>query len=337
MLTQLFRSVSVVALLLSVAACNEDATAPQPLPGATLAITPPAAVVYEADAVVLAAVLRDANGNVVANAPITWTVQDTLRAELGANGYLTALKAGVVKISATSGQVSATYDLTIVRPAVLAVTVLLQAPSIGRGDVMPIGVRADGPGGRLVLGRLVTLSSDNPNIVSIDASGRARALAVGTATIRATADGVSGTAQVVVTANDVQLDLSRYNGGRLPLLVGADSVMWSGVKEYHELYAETGYFRLSGQLQLRYNFQVRVVEYNVVTTNGQRRFELRVIHNETDRGLVAYDARGDLQLTSEIFYPLSHTVIPVGGGMDMRYRIPGTDEHLQLTFRRTPE
>lgn len=328
---------AAIALLLVSAACNDDTTGPLPVTGASLTITQPPASVYEADAVVLAAVLRDANGNVVANAPITWSVQDTLRAQLGANGYLLALKSGVVKVTAKSGAAADTVTLTIVRPAVLAVNVLLATPTIGRGDVMTIGVRTDGPGGRVLLGRTVTLSSDNPSIVSIDASGRARALATGTATIRATVDGISGTAQLAVTANDVQLDLSKFNGARLPLLVATDTVMWDGVKEYHEVYAETGFFRISGQSQVRYSLQIKFAEYNVTTVNGQRRMELRTLTAEADRGVVAYDARGDLQLTSEIYYPLSHTVIPVSGGMDMRYRIPGTDEYMQLNFRRTPE
>jgi hypothetical protein len=53
-------------------------------------------------------------------------------------------------------------------------------------------------------------------------------------------------------------------------------------------------------------------------------------------GGVEQDARGDLRLTSTYIWPLVHTAIPVSGGMDVRYRIPGTNEYLDLRYLREP-
>ncbi|MEP6832495.1 MAG: Ig-like domain-containing protein [Gemmatimonas sp.] len=337
MLTQLFRNTALVTTLVLATACSEDATAPLPVQNASLSIVAPTATVYEADAVVLTAVYRDANGAVVPNAPVTWSAQDTTRVQQGANGYFLALRSGVVTVTAKSGGITASYNLNIVRPSVLAVAVLMPTTTFARGDVVTVGVRSDGPGGRVINGRTVTLSSDNPNVALVDASGRVRGVSAGSATIRATVDGTTGSVPVTITQNQTHLVLSKFDGANLPLLVATDSVMWNGRAEYHEVYAEAGTFSLSGSAPLRYATDIRYAEYNVTTVNGRRQMELRLVHHDRDTGLVEYDARGDLQLTSEVVYPLVHFVSPQSGGMEVQYRIGGTDAWIRMFFRREPE
>ncbi|MEO7999170.1 MAG: hypothetical protein ABI852_17085, partial [Gemmatimonadaceae bacterium] len=71
--------------------------------------------------------------------------------------------------------------------------------------------------------------------------------------------------------------------------------------------------------------------------NGRRVLELRYVQMERDWGLVAYDNRGDLKLTSEYVYPLSHSASAISGGMQMTYRFGGSDETMNLFFRREPQ
>ncbi len=94
--------------------------------------------------------------------------------------------------------------------------------------------------------------------------------------------------------------------------------------------------RLSGGTRPRYEIDIRYAEYNVRTVNGNRTLELRYLNREYDRGIVDYDARGDFAMTSEYTYPLSHTASPLSGGVQVRFRIPGTDEKLDLFYRREP-
>lgn len=336
MFARSIRAAAMTVVLFSAAACSDNSVAPLPVVGASLTITPPIGTVYEADAVVLSAVYRNAEGVVVPNAQIVWAVNDTLRAMLGANGYVLALNHGVVKVTATSNGVSANYNLTIVRPPVQNVALLLPTPIISRGDVATFGVRTDGPGGRVVLGRTVTLTSDNPNIALIDAAGRVRGVSQGVTTIRATVDGVTGSAQIQVRGGNTVLNLSKFDGASLPLLIKTDTVMWSGVREVHEVYVETGTFAIGGT-PMRYEIDIVYKEYAVIVTGGQRRLEPRTTQREYDRGVVVYDARGDLQLTSEYTAPLSHVAFPMSGGMEMQFRVPGDDQILRLFFRREPE
>ena len=87
----------------------------------------------------------------------------------------------------------------------------------------------------------------------------------------------------------------------------------------------------------QWGLDIRYAEYRVITMNGQRSLQLLRTFREYDRGLVAYDSRGDLQMTSEFISPLSHTASAISGGFDVRFRIPGTDEMLDLFYRREPK
>lgn len=333
--THFIRRVSFAALI-AVSACSDQSTAPLPVQGATLSINAPATSIYEADAVVLAAEYRDAQGNIVPNAPIVWSVSDTVRAELSANGHLLALRAGTVRVTAKVGATTASHDLVIVRPVIQKMNVFLAASVMSRGDVSTIGVRVDGPGGRVLTGRLVTLTSDNPNVAVVDASGRVRAVSAGTVNIRAISEGVIGVAQLRVTDESVIHNLSKLDGTSLPALVASDTVSWNGVKEFHEVYLERGSLEISGSLQTRYEIEIRYAEYNVVVVNGQRQLQLRAYQGDYDRGLITYDARGDMQMTSEYIHPLSHVGSAIAGGIEVNFRIAGTDEYQRLFFRREP-
>lgn len=327
------RNFLAAAVVLALAACSDNTTEPVVDTGAQLTIAAPAITVYESDLVQLTASYRDAYGVVVPNAPVTWSVVDTLRAELSANGSLFALSAGTMRVKAQSGALSATYDLTIVRAPVLKVVVTAMTPTLSRGEVTVIGVKPEGPGNRFLTGRTIALTSDQPHIAMVDAAGRLRAVSPGTATIRATAEGVTGIAQVQVNSDNTVLSLASRDGVSVPMLIGADTVEVFGVKEYHEVYLESGSLTLSGTTRLRYTTQLRIREYNVIQVNGQRVLIPSLNFTEGDFGTVDYDSRGDMLLTSEWISPWHHKVIPVVNGMHMQYDIGG-DESMQLFFRR---
>jgi hypothetical protein len=315
------------------AACSDSPVTP-PEHNTSLSITPPAGTLYEQDVVTFVATVRDAAGSPVPGANIQWSSSDATRAEVGGSGVVTLLKPGLVTITARSGPLAATFDVNVQPLAVLAVKVLPDSLRLGRGDITVVGVKVEGIGGRTIVGRLVTITSDDPSIATIDASGRVRAIAAGTTNVRATADGVSGTARLTVLPADASLSLYRLNGTRLPAFITGDSVTVFGVREYHEVFAEGGDLVLSTDGRPRYHVDIRYAEYNVRTVNGTKVYELRHTSREQDFGGVQYDARGDLLMTSEYISPLSHTAIPDAAGFSVRYRIPGTDEYLNLLYRR---
>lgn len=333
-LLRITRAAAFTMAALVLTACNNEPSAPVTLPTSTLTLDVPAGDWYVGDVATLRATVRTANGTEQPDAPITWTVSHPTRAEVAGNGITTFLSSGSVTITAKSGTLSASRMIEVKRLTVRSITVLPAPLSLAPGDIAVLGVRVQGEGGRDVLGQAVTLTSDDPRIAVIDAAGRLRAVASGTTTVRATADGVVGTARVDVVGAQAMLTLSRVDGARLPLLIASDSVTWNGAREYHEVFLEGGELVLSGGSSPRYGISVRYAEYKVTGPAGARTYELRLTSKEQDFGVVQYDARGDLRMTSEFISPLSHTAQGVSGGMQVHFRIPGGDTYLDLLFRR---
>lgn len=333
MLHQRFRRSSSVLLALVALACGDD-SATSPAPSRTITLQVPASDVFEGDTATMHATVRDAAGAEVPGAPIAWSVSDTLRAEVAANGIITFLAPGTVTVTAKSGAIAASRTIDIRRLSVQLVTILPATLQLGTGDVVVLGIRVQGEGGRDALGRLVTISSDDPAIASIDLAGRVHAVAPGTTTIRAIAEGVTAVATVEVRAEHAALSLSRVGGARLPMLVAADTVSWNGAREYHETFIEGGDLVLTGGAAPRYAIKVKYAEYHVTGPAGSRNYALRLTWAETDFGVVEYDTRGDLRMISEYIAPLQHSASGVSGGIAVRFRIPGDDAHLDLFYRR---
>lgn len=331
------RHYAALAAAILAAACSDSPTTPPPQPPVTVAVTGVVGTIYEGDVATLRATVRDASGAEIPGATVTWSSNDPTIAEVASNGVTTALRNGTARISATHGSASGSIQLAVLRLAVQQVTIVSSPLLLARGDITPIGVRVRGEGGRDVRGRLVTLASDDPAIATIDASGRVRAVSAGVTTIRATADGVTGTGRVEVQAHDATFNLARLGGERVPVLVASDSVTWDGVRELHQVFIEGGTLRLTGSSQPRYVLHVAYSEYNVRTVDGRQVYEPRLRWREDDRGIVAFDARGDLAMTSELISPLAHTASAVSGGVQLNFRVPGSDDVLPLFYRREPE
>lgn len=335
----------VVALLLATLAalsCS-DAAAPGPA-GPTLRIVPVADSVFEGDTVRLTAQVFDSAGNEVTGAPVTWTVSNLTLARVIGDGILALEQPGTVRVGARSGTAAGTYDLAIGRLVVQAVELAPDSLDMGRGDRVVVAARVLGQGGRLVTGRTVTFASDNTLVAEILGPGSSgsvdtgllAATGPGTTTIRASVEGVEGTAQVGVVVADTPFVLTRYNGLPLPVLVAADSVEFNGVMEYDEVYADSGFLVLSGLLQERYQLGVRFSQYHVFQTGNTVQRELRLqIIGEHDNGIVTVNPDASLSLLSELIGPiLEHSATLEPDGYLVHYRVPGENFFLDLSYER---
>jgi hypothetical protein len=331
------QNVLAALMLGALSACGGDTVVtPDPVPRATITISKPTGAVYEGDDAQFTAVYRDAAGTVVPGKVIEWSVNDATRAEVYNDGSLFAMKAGSVRLTARSGDVSAVEEVSIVRPAITSVDVLLPNPVFSRGDVVTIGIRTNGPGGRVILGRTVAITSDNPAIATVDASGRVRGVAAGVATIRATVEGISGTAQVTVKADNADLEVTHFNGVRLPALLATDTILVDGKPEIREVWFESGSLVMSGT-PLKYRIKLNYYEYAARIVSGQRQLFQIGPQNESDRGFVAYDQRGDFALTSDYHLNLRHSASSIAGAVEMQWSVPGDNEKWQLRLRRVVE
>jgi hypothetical protein len=338
------RAVRTIALAtaFAVAACSND-VAPTHGGGAAITIVAPADSVFEGDVIRLTARVVDDAGAEVPNANVSWASGDTTLARVTNADSLTLLRPGTVRITARSGASTATYDLAIGRLVATKVELTPPALSLGRGDRVQVVARVVGQGNRTISGRTIAFSSADSTVAvigspdnTVGGPGFLIAVGPGSTTIAATADGVTGTVHVGVVVADTNFVLTHFNGAPLPALVAADSVSFNGVKEFDEVYADTGTLVLSGLAQERYSLGVHFSQYHVVRNVDSVQRELRLSFlGEIDRGVVTVGPAGSLSMLSELIGPhLEHSATLQSDGYLVHFREPGDDFFLDLKYER---
>jgi uncharacterized protein YjdB len=145
----------------------------------------------------LTAVARDRNGNVLPRT-IAWRSSNAAVATVDANGVVRGIAPGTDTITASSEAQSASAVVTVRRVPVAAVRVAPPAASLLVGGTIRLVATTLDAAGAVLPGRIVTWSTSNAGIATVDASGLVRAIAVGSAVVTATSEGRSGTATIEV-------------------------------------------------------------------------------------------------------------------------------------------
>lgn len=336
------RALFALLSTLIVVGCS-DAAAPRQTVGSEVRIVPLADSVFEGDVVRLSAKVFDEAGAEVPAALVVWAVGDTTLATLASSDSLILLRPGTVRITAHSGAATAAYALAIGRLVVQKVELTPGTMTLGRGDRVQVGARAVGQGNRTITARTVTFTSGDTMVAVIGSPGNVVgapgfliAVGPGSTTIAASVDGVTGTAHVGVVIADTTFALTQFNGAPLPALVAADSVMFNGVKEFDEVYADAGTLILSGLAQERYNLGVHFSQYHVIRVGDTVQRELRLqFLGEVDRGVVTTGANGGLSMLSEFIGPhLEHSATLQSDGYLVHFREPGDDFFIDLRYTR---
>jgi serine/threonine protein kinase len=113
------------------------------------------------------------------------------------SGAIEAVGAGSAEIEARLGSVRASISIVVATPPVEEVQIQGGARSLEVSDTESLTASVRGPGG-MVLEEAVSWSSSNPNVVTVNTTGRITAVGAGSANIVATAGGVEGSVSVSV-------------------------------------------------------------------------------------------------------------------------------------------
>jgi sugar lactone lactonase YvrE len=132
----------------------------------------------------------------------TWGSGNTTIATINAAGLASGVKAGgPVTITATSGTISGTAQLTVTAPTLVSIAVTPANPSIAKGKTQQFtatGTFSDNSTQNLT--STATWASATTSVATINAAGLATAVNTGTSTISATQTGISGSTVLTVTA-----------------------------------------------------------------------------------------------------------------------------------------
>ena len=172
-----------------------------PVPVTTVTVTPLTSSIVVGATTPLAAVARDAGGNVLSGRTVTWSSATPTIAAVSASGVVSGIAAGNVNISATIDGVVGTAAVTVTSPPPATVEVVqgtAQQGLNGRPLADSLVVRVRAANGTGISGAAVTWATNNGTLSSAstvsDASGFARVQwtpASGTATASATVASVS--------------------------------------------------------------------------------------------------------------------------------------------------
>ncbi|HEX2078266.1 MAG TPA: Ig-like domain-containing protein [Longimicrobium sp.] len=163
----------------------------------SVTVTPQAAALDVGGTQVLAASVRNADGEELSGRTVFWTSSAPAVAPVSETGVVTALAAGTAVITATSGGRSGTATVVVSVP-VASVTVAAPSPTMPAGTTQQLTATARDAAGNVLTGRTVTWSTNANAIATVSATGVVSALAPGTAVITATIGGRSGSATLVV-------------------------------------------------------------------------------------------------------------------------------------------
>ena len=148
----------------------------------------------------LSAVVRDANGTVISNAPVTWSTSNLFLAGVSSTGLVTGVAAGTATITATSGTAygTASISVQVQQAAVDRIVVTPRDPTIDVGKTVQLVATLTDKQGNVLTGRTVTWTSSDPSRATVSNTGLVSGIKGGTVTITASSGGKSGTTNVRV-------------------------------------------------------------------------------------------------------------------------------------------
>ncbi|PYO44340.1 MAG: hypothetical protein DMD29_00665, partial [Gemmatimonadetes bacterium] len=169
-------------------------------PVASVAVSPVSVSEQVGQTVALSATTKDAAGNVLSGRTVTWASSNGAAAVVSASGVVTGVAAGSTTITALSEGQSGTAAITVTQLPVASVTVTPATASVMVGQAVQFTAIPKDANGFALAGRVVTWSSNNTAVATVNASGFVTGVAVGSATIMATSEGKNGTAALTVSS-----------------------------------------------------------------------------------------------------------------------------------------
>ena len=207
-------SAVLASLALGWACGGDSATAPptpEPARPTTVTVSPATHGLTALGATVqLSAEVRDQNARVMAGATVIWTSSAISVATVDASGLVTAAGNGTATITASAGSASGSAVVTVTQ-SVASVEVspsVYETDRVGR-DTLQLTAEALDGNGHGVAG--ASSSRGNPvmsAVATVDASGLVTGVAVGVATITASAGEVAGSAVVTVMQPVASVEVS---------------------------------------------------------------------------------------------------------------------------------
>lgn len=170
---------------------------------AALSVSPNPVQVAHGGTIALTATVRDARGVVLQGRLVNWTSDDPALATFDSAGVLRGLAQGTGSITVTSEGTSVSVPFTVGPPAVAAVTIdpSLIVTFVGESAVPE--TRVFGTTGTALTDRAISYTVGDPTVATVSPSGVVYGVKAGSTYLRATVEGVSAVAEILVESAEV--------------------------------------------------------------------------------------------------------------------------------------
>ena len=170
----------------------------------SVVVTPSSPSIEEGETQQFSAAARTSYGTAIQNVSFSWESTNTSVATVSSTGLVTALEAGSTTIGAMSGGETGSATLMVTEPPppppmADSVAVSPMMTSIEEGETQQFSATAYDSDDMVISGKTFTWTSSMTSVATINSSGLATGVDAGSTTIRATVDGVSGSATLTVT------------------------------------------------------------------------------------------------------------------------------------------
>ena len=194
----------IIAGPLSSCAVADGAAATEPVvptPSvASVLVTPDSADLNVGGVRRLIAELRDQNGALMPNEPVTWVSSDPTIISVDSNGTAVALVVGTAEVNARARGIYGRARLRARLEPVASVTVSPSQASLEVNAQIALTAIARSAGDSLLIGRSGTWITSSAAVATVDSLGRVTARGVGSVTISAQVEGRTGVASITVVA-----------------------------------------------------------------------------------------------------------------------------------------
>jgi uncharacterized protein YjdB len=199
------------------------------VPVAKVIVAPPSVTLRVGDAFEFTDTTKDASGNVLTGRPVVWSSSDTAIAPVDQAGLVLAKAIGTVTITASSGKASGTGSVTVSLVPVKKIVIAPSNPSVIVHDSTQLSAITQDSAGNVLTGRVITWSSSNSAISTVDANGVVTGVKVGVDTITATSG--SATASVPFSVQAVPINAVVISPQSSNLLVGQQQTLTAEVTD----------------------------------------------------------------------------------------------------------
>ena len=187
----------------AMAACDKGAASPDGLAVDSIVVAPQTASVQVGSSLSLTAEVLDASGEVLPSVDVTWASEDGSIAVVSRDGIVTGVRAGTVRIAASSWGKNAIATIVVspsltVLPGVGRIVITPTNPRIKEGESVQLTATVLDVDARVISGMTITWSSANTSRATVDNTGLVRGVSSGTVSISAYAGGKSGSTTVRV-------------------------------------------------------------------------------------------------------------------------------------------